>query len=278
MSDVIDRRDELPALVRAHLPAPVADVFDRLPARPAIRLGAAQPGDPVVGQLGGAADLPIGADWPLLPDGEPQTFVARLDLAALSGYDIDLDLPESGALLFFLPHLEASHEAFDLPPVVIHVPDGTATAGQHVPEHLRHPSEEYDYPQVTLTAQLVLTVPQPFHPDHTEDAAVMDLGDVIRRYRGYTPDHQVGGYSDAFQSPLEVSAAWARFRPPAGSYAHEDPELMAEARQWVTLLQLDEDSGARMIWGDGGLALWAIRRDDLAARDFSKIYFTTESH
>jgi hypothetical protein len=33
-----------------------------------------------------------------------------------------------------------------------------------------------------------------------------------------------------------------------------------------------------MAWGGGGIALWAIRRDDLAARDFEATYFTVDGH
>jgi uncharacterized protein YwqG len=46
----------------------------------------------------------------------------------------------------------------------------------------------------------------------------------------------------------------------------------------VTLLQLDEDTSARMIWGDGAIAMWAIRRADLAARNFGTTFFTVDGH
>ncbi len=68
---------------RAELPAHVAEAFARLPLRPAIRLSKAQPEDPVIGQLGGRG--PVGGMlWPVLGDGTPLGFVARLDLAALA--------------------------------------------------------------------------------------------------------------------------------------------------------------------------------------------------
>ncbi|WP_425322735.1 DUF1963 domain-containing protein [Actinoplanes ianthinogenes] len=104
------------------------------------------------------------------------------------------------------------------------------------------------------------------------------LDRIVRTYRGYGSDHQVGGYSDAFQAALEVSAAYRTYPVAAGTHGYEDPAFLDEARQWVTLFQLDEDDNARMIWGDGGLAMWAIRRTDLAARDFTAAYFTIDSH
>ncbi|GIE91295.1 DUF1963 domain-containing protein [Actinoplanes regularis] len=291
---MLDWRNELPALVRAELPAHVADAFDRLPLRPAIRLTPARPGDPVVGRLGGEADLPIGQEWPLRDDGEPEIFVARLDCAVLSAYEVDLELPGSGTLLFFLPRLEEMEEVVRSGrPTVIHVPEGIATAARQVPSHLRHPSEEYEYPLVALTARTILSAPGSYNPAMAEDpAAIADLSrllwrdeyngrylsDIVRRYRGFIPDHQVGGYSDAFQHPLEMSAAHHGHRSPAGTDPYQDPAFLAEARQWVTLLQLDEDDDARMIWGDGAVALWAIRRADLAARDFGATFFTVDGH
>ncbi|MEU4692380.1 YwqG family protein [Actinoplanes sp. NPDC023714] len=248
------------------------DLPEWLPRRPAIRLRAASPGDVVVGQLGGSAALPVGHPWPMISEEEPFTFVARLDCGALSEYEVDLELPRGGSLLFFLPRLEEVGDES----LVLYVPDGVETAGRLVPDHLRHPSEEYDHPLVELTGQPILTVPRPYHPvlDHDRLAAVAELW----RRRRSTPGHQVGGYSDVFQGPLEVGAACATFRPYAGDSPHADPEFLTEARKWVTLLHLEEDSDARMGWGDGGIALWAIRREDLAARDFGATYFTTQSH
>jgi hypothetical protein len=87
-------REEL----RTRQPARIVDVVDALPLRPAIRLTAATPGDPIVGRLGGGAPMPAGAVWPHEPGGRPLTFVALLDCAALAAYDSDLPLPADGTL------------------------------------------------------------------------------------------------------------------------------------------------------------------------------------
>jgi uncharacterized protein YwqG len=58
----------------------------------------------------------------------------------------------------------------------------------------------------------------------------------------------------------------------------EDPDFLAAAREYVLLLQIDEDAGAGMIWGDGGLAMWAIHRADLEAGTFSRVHVEIESH
>ncbi|MEU4235475.1 DUF1963 domain-containing protein, partial [Nonomuraea sp. NPDC026600] len=81
---------------------------------------------------------------------------------------------------------------------------------------------------------------------------------------------QVGGYSDALHRPVEAAAAYAAGLNP------KDPGFAAEASQWVNLLQLDEDNG--MIFGDGGILILGIRRDRLAARDFSQIFPYVQGH
>ena len=283
-------RGELEAMVRADLPPEVAGAFARLPLRPAVRLSHAGEGDPVVGHLGGPARLPVGMPWPVL-GGWPLMLIAALDCAALAAHEVDLALPDNGSLLFFLPHPEGDEIAS---PPVIYVPEGTATADQYVPEPLRdHWVGERGYPFVPLTGRTVATAPRSYSPalgvDLESIQALSDLlwhqsyggtsvDEVIGRYLGDGPDHQVGGHSDAFQHPLEISAAYAARRSPMGSNLYEDPTFLAEAREWVTLLQLDEDTDARMGWGDGGIAMWAIRRDDLARQHFDAVFFTVDSH
>jgi uncharacterized protein YwqG len=296
MSSVIGWREELQAMVDAQLPAMVAHAFAQLPLRAAVRLSAARPGDPVVGHLGGAARLPVGTSWPLVR-GRPLLLVASLDCAAVGANVVDIELPDSGRLLFFLPHLEEMEILFGdntPPPPVIYVPEGTRTAEHRVPDHLRRDSpEEYDYPLVPLTGRTIASAPRAFSPALGENLdSIRALSDtlwyndyngtsvdrVIAQYRGPGPGHQVGGYSDAFQQPLEVSAAYHARQSRTGSNLYDDPTFLAEAREWVTLLQIGEDTDARMIWGDGAIALWAIRRDDLARRDFGSVYFTVDGH
>ncbi|MEU8401823.1 DUF1963 domain-containing protein [Nonomuraea sp. NPDC048892] len=84
-----------------------------------------------------------------------------------------------------------------------------------------------------------------------------ELGLYGERRKKPGPKHQVGGYSDALQAPIEPAAASAAGPNP------EDPGFAEEAAQWVTLLQLDEDNG--MTFGDGAILIFGIRRDRLAA-------------
>ncbi|GAT71440.1 peptide methionine sulfoxide reductase [Planomonospora sphaerica] len=258
-------------LARSHLPA---DTADRLLAllRPAIQLSIAQDDQPVVGRLGGAADLPEGAPWPVGLNSHPLSLVATLDCARLAAYEADIELPGDGELLFFV-EFEGVGDA------VIYVPAGTPT--------LRR-SEGWVHPEESLTARTVLTWPENAQPELDEafggGSAVfeavwrqMSAGrafmEVVEEYglRHHGSRHQVGGHAMVLQSPFEAVAAE---RQGAGWYDEES--FYAEARQWVLLLQLEETE--QMGWGDGGHIIWGIRRDHLAARDFSKTLFDLQSH
>ncbi|MBE1558827.1 YwqG family protein [Nonomuraea africana] len=258
-------------LARAHLPA---DTADRLLAllRPTIQLSIAQDAQPVVGRLGGAADLPDGLSWPVGPDSRPLSLVATLDCAQLAAYEVDIELPEDGTLLFFVA-FGGDGDA------VIYVPAGTPTLRQ---------SEGWVHPEELLTAQTVLTWPDNVQPELAQAfgggsavipavwhhvAAGREFMEVVGEYghRHHGSRHQVGGHAMVLQSPFEAVAAE---RQGAGWYDEES--FYAEARQWVLLLQLDETP--HMIWGDGAHITWGIRRDHLAARDFSRTVFDVQGH
>ncbi|GAA3657335.1 hypothetical protein GCM10022224_020620 [Nonomuraea antimicrobica] len=260
-------------MVRAHLPSAAADRLIAL-LRPGIQLSHAKDGDPVVGHLGGSASLPEGVAWPVSPGMRPLSLAVALDCARLAGYEVDMSLPGVGTLLFFVED-EGDGNA------VIYVPDGVAT----VPA-----TRGAAFPEVPLTARTVLTWPEGDQPHLVEafggitalyeqvwrhesqgDEFMVAVGDWERTRHGSR--HQVGGHAVVLQSPFEVTAAYH-----AGADWSDKKALYSQARDWVLLLQLDEDMEAGMIWGDGAHMIWGIHIDDLAARDFSKTVFDVQGH
>jgi hypothetical protein len=135
------------------------------------------------------------------------------------------------------------------------------------------------WPRTTATCRCRLTAPcSPFLGSDEDEirriTSALSEADLERATRREGPDHQIGGHSTAFQRPLEVTAATA-----AGVEGwYEDPDFLAAARDYVLLLQLDEDDTAGMLWGDGGLAMWAMHRSDLEAGDFGRVHVVIESH
>ncbi|WP_185949445.1 DUF1963 domain-containing protein [Microbispora sp. KK1-11] len=251
--------------------------------RPAIRLSAAEDGESVAGRLGGLPKLPDGMAWPSLPDeGRPMSFVAELDCGVLARYEVDVALPVAGTLLFFATTDARQHQ-------VIYVPRGTAVAERPAPD-----DRVEVYAELPLAAATEPTWPPRNHPalvdvfgslDEAEDLVwhhVLDedTGEIFeQQLRLFEdggrdgPPHQVGGYSDGLHSPIEAVAAHA-----AGTGWYGDPAFQEEACQWVTLLQVAEDTRAGMIWGDGAWLIWGIRKDHLAARDFSKVHLSVQGH
>ncbi|GAA0974880.1 hypothetical protein GCM10009555_031900 [Acrocarpospora macrocephala] len=288
-----DWRSDFAEFARGNLPVQSAERMIGL-LRPAVRLYAAASGEVVVGRLGGAARLPENMAWPLDAGGGPLSLVAEFDCGRLARHPVDIALPRCGTLLFFIAAESGKNQ-------VIYLPPGTAVAERHPPGHDR----ARVYAEVPLAAVTEPSWPDLGHPavldafgsldaarelvwDHVadqdpEDAEDEDVGDGEtfaweltlyheRRMRP-GPPHQMGGYSDTLQNPVEVAAAHA-----AGAGWYGDPAFQEEARQWVTLLQVADDSRAQMIWGDGAYLIWGIRKDHLAALDFSKVYLYISGH
>ena len=277
-----DWMSDFAEFAREELPAESAERLIGL-LRPAIQLSAAETGEIVVGRLGGVAKLPDDMAWPSLAEGSsPMSFVAELDCEELARHEVDITLPETGTLLFFVT--AGAHESR-----VIYVPHGTAVAERPVPD-----DRVEVYAELPLAAVTEPSWPSRSHPalvdvfgslqeaeemvwDHVLDEDTLEtFADQLTLYEDggrVGPPHQVGGYSDALQGPIEAVAAYA-----AGTGSYGDPAFQEEARQWVTLLQVAEDARAGLIWGDGAYLIWGIRRDHLAARDFSKVHLDVQGH
>ncbi|GII81846.1 hypothetical protein Sru01_68280 [Sphaerisporangium rufum] len=267
--------------VRELLPEEPAERFIAL-ARPAIRLSTTDEPEIAVGRLGGLPRLPEDVPWPRLrgEDGEPMEFLAELDCAALAAYGSDIGLPAEGGLLFFATWDTRAARVILLPPGTVRGPDREVP----VPSPDRRYAEVRSYAEVLLAAETSPTWPARGHDD------IFRLGeDFWDRPCGEEPwevfadllaefeeaeggrRHQVGGWSDALHWPVEAHAAYN-----VAGLSPDDPGFAEEALQWVNLLQLDEDNG--MLFGDGGILIFGIRRDRLAARDFGQVISYTQGH
>ena len=52
-------------------------------------------------KIGGRPDLPKSISWATEEDGKPLSFIAQVNLAEVSSYDVDNLLPRKGILYFF---------------------------------------------------------------------------------------------------------------------------------------------------------------------------------
>ncbi|GLF95079.1 YwqG family protein [Streptomyces yaizuensis] len=286
--------DDLRALARRHLAPDIAEQWTGL-LRPGVGLVPAGPGESVVGRLGGSPALPVEEEWPVWEGHGPLSFIASIDCAAVATstsearLPLDIDLPDSGTLLFFyfdgqldggMALVQGEDPGSQPGARVLHVPagPGAETARREAPAGLD------PYPEVPLAARVEMTANEPWTPEiqsvfapdtpigeiyeHPvcDDAfvdALQDLGDWV--------GHRIGGYSHAVQNPVQLEVAKGVLGPDT---TWEDPRLEAEARRWTLLAQIDTEDAAGMMWGDTGALYWLIRPEDLALRRFDRAVFT----
>lgn len=58
----------------------------------------------------------------------------------------------------------------------------------------------------------------------------------------------------------------------SGYQATRAKELEAGRQDWILLLQLDTDDDAGMMWGDGGMLYFWIRKEDLERSRFDRCW------
>lgn len=249
--------EHLAGLAGTHLDADTAIRWLGL-LRPAVRLVPAGPGDPVVARLGGTPTLPAAVAWPEWPDRGPLTFVAEVDLAALTatGLDPGLALPAEGRLLaFYFDDPEGIGE-------IVYSGDPASLAGARL-LHVTDTPPVAD-PRVTLGAAAAMTWPDEENPvlerhglDDLPDEFVEALGELLEEELG--PDvygHQLGGWAHPVQGAVEYEAAEGRL----GASLFDETHTV-EALRWRPLLQVDSDDEADVSWGDAGVLYWLARTD-----------------
>lgn len=282
-------RAYLERLARAHLPDDIADRWLAL-LRPAIRLTAASNGDPVVASLGGQPRLPDDLVWPEWDGHGPLSYIGEVDLEALArlGLDAGIPLPTAGRLVFF--YFDGSYDNFEgivgtwdtaslAGARMLYVEDGQAAQARQAPERVPVFDER------PLTARQIMTAPNWEHPALNRAFGIAEDDDswvehpvnaeafieaVWERHDEDEPCHQLGGWADPDQGPVEREVAQAALDL---GEVYDDPRIDGEADRWTLLLQVDSD-GEDMMWGDLGKLYWLARHDDLDAGNLTEVSFT----
>jgi uncharacterized protein YwqG len=283
--------DYLTRLAGAHLPAEVASRWLGL-LRPAIRLAPAASEDVVVARLGGVPRVPVDFVWPVWDGHGPLSFIGEVDLEAIDrlGLDLDVPLPSEGRLLAF--YFDGSFDDFNgivgtwdedslAGARLLHVADDTSECLEHptpvgVPEFRSH----------DLTGRQVTTFPNWEHPvlrrafgghgqDHQEwmshPVNAEPFADALWALHDNGPRHQIGGWADPVQGPVEYEVAQAALD---GSFDYGDAAHTAEALRWSLLLQVDSDDASEMMWGDVGMLYWLCSEVSNKAGELAPVSFT----
>jgi len=254
---------------------------------PSIRLRTLSPGAVLPGRskLGGRPDLPSSVAWPER-NGKPMSFLAQLALAELAPLDSTRCLPHSGWLCFF--HADQGIWGFDPKDVggwaVIHVegeprelaprelPAGVAADARFTECSLAFEREE-TLPPLESAAGAALGI-----ADSKQDEAYSKLCDALVGGSAQVNSimHRVLGWPDPIQGDMQLECQLASNGLYCGDGSgYADPRRAAlepGATEWQLLFQIDSEEKAGMMWGDAGRVYFWIRKQDLAARRFDRVW------
>ncbi|MBP2161857.1 MULTISPECIES: YwqG family protein [Asticcacaulis] len=243
-------------------------------AKPAIRL---EIGDGP-SRLGGLPEMPAAFDWPHGANGKPLAFLAQIDLASLPPLAQEMGLPSVGRLWFFYTQ---DQEAWGLRPTdrlewrVLYSDQSTSNFDETwAPGGLA-----VSYTPVLLHASVIDTYPDIY----TIKATGLGCRDSqLELYLDHvSPDadtrHIMGGYCTAYQDPdmplqCQLVSNGILCDSPKAFDTPEAKVLAAGAQEWCLLLQLGSEEKAKMMWGDGGMLYFWMRKDDLRERRFDKVW------
>ncbi len=265
--------DELTAALNANLRPEIAE---RIIAsiQPTIRIGLTPlPDDQIpIGssKFGGLPDLAPDTDWPWNDAGKTLPFLAQINCAELP-IVAGSGLPNHGLLSFFYNDEEAASL----------YPGDTgdwAVLWQSDVDGLRR-HEPVEVSLLLDSAVCSFEVGPSFIPPWE------NITDAEERFFETTkgdldpmPRHRLLGVGEYIQHPVLYEVAGSLL----DCYRKKDPTCWDQARQdasdWRMLLQVDSDDDLDIMWGDSGIVSFAIRADDLARQDFSRVRANYQCH
>ncbi len=257
--------------------------------------------EPPIGtsKIGGIPHLPADFQWPRYEaegyDEEwkdrPLSFVAQIDVGAVAAFDRDHRLPKQGFLYFFYDVISQKwgFDPEDAGCARVYYYDIPADALQEteLPEDLE---EEARVPLFALSFERKEEL-----PDYEEFCALTDTeqfgedfdwdsyDEVLEKLLGekdYEPDEvcKLLGHADLIQSAmLEECARVAMGLYCGNAEAYEntteaqEAAIAADARNWTLLAQFGTLSD-EIMFGDCGCIYFYIRKEDLAAARFDRIW------
>jgi len=251
-------------------------------ARPSLRMILKDdPGDKAASKIGGWPILPDDASWPANAAGVPLAFLCRIDLSSLAGTRFsELTNQLSGFLSFFYDAVEqpvAGGHKDRSGWKVLFTPPGVRLCYPEEPEEL---DDDCVFKPYSVTFEEELTFPQ----DDCNPKPEMTIEEASRFYslccawygRHSFENHRLFGCPQLSQDGWELECQLAAEGISHKEFAEFDPQVAEKFTEglndWILLLQLDSFYDAAIWWQNGAKLCFCIRRDDLAAGDFDKIW------
>lgn len=276
--------------------APDMQAILRSMARSSIRLTIGGRADTVVGasRFGGMPDVPADFTWPVFETAtydddavtaRPLAFLAQFHCEALAPYDTDGLLPKTGVLSFFY---ELGSQRWGYDPAdrgcarVFWFPEGAALSPVPFPAEL---PDEYRLPALGITLEPEVTYPaaEDFYASRAdrdgdwepywEARAALDIEDP--------PDgrSRLLGWPDVIQNSFfrecELTDRGHYLGGGPVDLSPEDAQAELDATEnWQLLFQLGTVTGEdfELMFGDCGRVYFCIRREDLTARRFDRVW------
>lgn len=246
------------------------------------------PGESVpahVSKFAGIPHLPPDFQWPEWK-GEPLTFLAQIDLAEASKYDVKKLLPTSGMLYFFYevkqmpwgfdPHDRGSWR------VIYYNGDPGTLRPVPPPENIQ---------QDTWISECLLGFSgiQTFFDGDVDYAAMgMNSDEEDLMYGLIEEEIEEGkrswllGHPYTIQGDMRLESQLAFHGVYVGGPSDIEQAKVMDLREgasdWQLLLQIDSDENAEMMWGDMGALYFWIRKQDLAAANFENVWMILQCY
>ncbi|UOD28584.1 DUF1963 domain-containing protein [Massilia violaceinigra] len=287
-------QQKLPPVVYGQLPPELARYAEAIERSrlPYIHVGLHKPDKlaPWNSSLGGAAYLPKGQPYPAGPDGVPLTLLAQFNFAempALEGY------PTRGMLQFYISGSESKEHFYGV--------SGESTKPYNAEREflsltrqrwyrvLYHPTVVQDRKKLQAT-KVIASDNLPMAGTsaltfeiRTEPVSVQDYR--FERILGQPPWElfkQFGARQDAVSENYETFSQKYTIAK-LGGYSNPtqtDVRTAQPGGDWLVLFELQGGGvkgGFYSEWGDTGMAVFYIRRTDLARRDFSQVVYSWDN-
>ena len=269
-----------PQPVRLKLPKLLTPYRQQIEAtlRPVVELSLSE--EPVTAwssKVSGVPYRPQGRAWPLDPVGLPLSFLAQLNFAelpALEGFptvgivqffigtddvlgcEFGTDQPQDTYRVLYFENVVQDDSQLDLS-LPGWLPDQERTSPFEAETPLKVSGTEQEMPMSALDRLFEIVVGIDFLDDSESPDTDLQLGEYLEgQYRELSEiGHQLGGYP---------------------TFIQQDPRTAEQLH--ILLFQLDSDWEHNIMWGDAGVANFFIHPDDLAKRDFSRVFYHWDCH